>query len=291
MSTKIGFIGMGIMGVPMARNILDAGYPVMVYNRSADKTATLAEAGAQVGATAHEVSQWSDILIVMVTGPVAIDELMTGDNGLLSAKNPAKTIVNMSTVSPAYSQRLSQALQKQGIALIEAPVSGSKKAAEDRILVILAGGPQQTIIDLEPLLLTMGKCVVYCGETPNGSHMKLMINLLLGIVMEGLGEAINFGQKCGLSTEAMLAAVQAGAMSCGLFSLKSEMFKTNTFPPQFPLKHMAKDIRFVLQNADESGAAIPVGHVIFQLYRQAMGRGLGDEDFAAVKKVIEKMSH
>ena len=121
----------------------------------------------------------------------------------------------------------------------------------------------------------MGKNVVYCGEVPHGAHMKLTINLLLGIVMEGLGEAINFGQKNGLTTEAMFEAVQAGAMNCGLFSLKSDMFKTNSFPPQFPLKQMAKDIRFVLQNADENGAAIPVGHVIFQLYRQGTGKRLG----------------
>ena len=291
MSKKIGFVGMGIMGVPMAQNIVRAGYPVMVYNRTMERTAPIAKAGAQVAATAQDVSEWADLLILMVTGPVAIDELMSGTAGILSARKPSKTIINMSTVSPTYSRRLSSTLQKQGITLIEAPVSGSKKAAEDGALVILAGGPHQTISELEPLFLKMGKTVVCCGETPSGSHMKLMINLLLGIVMEGLGEAINFGQKSGLTTETMLEAVQAGAMNCGLFSLKSDMFKTNTFPPQFPLKHMAKDIRFVLQNADESGAAIPVGHVIFQLYRQAMGRGLGDEDFAVVKKVIEKMSH
>jgi 3-hydroxyisobutyrate dehydrogenase-like beta-hydroxyacid dehydrogenase len=275
----------------MAKNLFTAGYPIMVYNRTAEKARALVDAGAQVAASAKDVSEWCDILIMMVTGPVAVDELLYGPNGILEAKAPARTIINMSTVSPTYSERLSENLLNRGIALIEAPVSGSKKAAEEGVLVILAGGPRQTIAELEPLFLKIGKKVVYCGDVPHGAHMKLAVNLLLGIVMEGLGEAINFGQKSGLSTETMLEAVQAGAMSCPLFSLKSDMFKTNTFPPQFPLRHMAKDIRFVLQNADESGAAIPVGHVIFQLYRQALGRGLGDEDFAAVKKVIEKMSH
>ncbi|NOX21048.1 MAG: NAD(P)-dependent oxidoreductase [Nitrospirae bacterium] len=290
MSHKVGFIGMGIMGQPMSRNILKAGYEVMVYNRTREKTLPLKEAGALVAETPAEVASWADVIILMLTGPEAIDAVLEGDRGLLSANPSGKVIVNMSTVSPSYSVQLNERLVQKGITLLDAPVSGSKKPAEEATLIILASGPEQAVRQLEPLLLTMGKKVVYCGEAGKGSSMKMMINLLLGIMMEALAEAINFGLKAGLSVDAMLDVVLSGPLSCGLFNLKTEMMKTDEFPPQFPLKHMLKDLRFVLQTADEKGASVPTGHTVFQLYRQAAGHGLSEMDFAAVKRVISEMS-
>jgi 3-hydroxyisobutyrate dehydrogenase-like beta-hydroxyacid dehydrogenase len=196
----------------------------------------------------------------------------------------------MSTVSPSYSQRVSELLKKHHIFFIEAPVSGSKKPAEDASLVILAGGDQKQVDRFEPLLLKMGKKVIYCGDVGQGSCMKMVVNLLLGIMMEGLCEAINFGQKCGLSMKHMQDALLSGPMGCGLFQLKSGMLESNEYPAQFPLKHMTKDIRFAIQTADHAGAAAPVGHAVFQLFRQGVGHDLGDLDVAAIKKVLEAVS-
>jgi 3-hydroxyisobutyrate dehydrogenase-like beta-hydroxyacid dehydrogenase len=139
-------------------------------------------------------------------------------------------------------------------------------------------------------MLTMGKKVVYCGPVPMGSKMKLAINLLLGAMMEALTEALNFAEKMGIDRGLYLDTVLAGPLGCGLFSIKKEMLLQGQYPTQFPLKHMLKDLRFALQEADSQGAALPVGHSIFQLYRQALGRGLGEEDFAAIKKVLEAIS-
>jgi 3-hydroxyisobutyrate dehydrogenase-like beta-hydroxyacid dehydrogenase len=290
MQPKVGFLGMGIMGQAMAKNILKAGYELMIYNRTPDKITALSAAGARVAVTQNEIADWAEIIIIMVTGPEAIDDLLSGLQGLLAGKIENKTVINMSTVSPRYCKELSGRLQNHSVTLIDAPVSGSKKPAEEGTLIILAGGSKEKITELEPLFLSMGKKVVYCGETGQGTNMKMAINILLGILMEGLCEAINFGQTCGLSTAAMLDAILSGPLACPLFNFKTEMLQTNSFPPQFPLKHMAKDLRFALERAEETGAAIPVARTIAHLFNQALSESLGDMDFAVVKKVLEDLS-
>ncbi|RPJ18120.1 MAG: NAD(P)-dependent oxidoreductase, partial [Desulfobacteraceae bacterium] len=218
------------------------------------------------------------------------DQVLDGPQGVLAGLDAGKTIVNMSTVPPSYSRHLFERLKTRSIAAIDAPVYGSKKPAEEGTLVILAGGPQAKVKEMEPLLLSMGKKVVYCGEAGQGSSMKMVVNLLLSIMATGLAEAVNLGQKCGLSTETILETVLSGPTQCPLFEFKKPMLISDNYGAQFALKHMAKDLRFILQTADETGAAVPAGHVVFQLYRAAMGRGLSDKDYAAVKKVIEAMS-
>jgi 3-hydroxyisobutyrate dehydrogenase-like beta-hydroxyacid dehydrogenase len=290
MSQKIGFIGLGIMGQPMAANILQAGFQLMVYNRTEEKTRRLAEAGAFVASTPAELCNWADVIIFMLTGPEAIDEILYAENGILSANPAAKTVINMSTVPPAYTRSLGNCLQPNNIIFIDAPVSGSKKPAMDGTLIILAGGPKETIDSLEPLFLSLGRKIVYCGEAGHGSAMKMTINLLLAVMMEGLCESLNLARQSGLDPGLVLDSVLAGPLGCGLFSLKSDMLKQDDFPVQFPLKHMAKDLRFVLQTADETGAAVPAAHAAFQLYRQGVSLGNGDLDFAAVLKTIEALS-
>jgi 3-hydroxyisobutyrate dehydrogenase-like beta-hydroxyacid dehydrogenase len=137
----------------------------------------------------------------------------------------------------------------------------------------------------------MGKKVIYCGETGQGTNMKMAVNLLLGILMEGLCETVNFGQACGLSVATMFEAILSGPLACPLFHFKEEMLKTNFFPPQFPLKHMAKDLRFALDTAGENGAAIPVGRTIAHFFNQGMSESLNNMDFAVVKKVLEELSN
>jgi 3-hydroxyisobutyrate dehydrogenase-like beta-hydroxyacid dehydrogenase len=290
MNQKIGFVGMGIMGQPMAANIRNAGYEIMVYNRTKEKTVPLAEAGALVADTPAVVTDWADIVIFMLTGPEALDAMIYGENGILSAQGPDKVVINMSTVSPAYTRTLANCLQAEGFFFIDAPVSGSKKPAIEGSLIILAGGRKELVKKLEPLFLTMGQKVVYCGDIGQGSAMKMTVNLLLAVMMEGLCESLNMAQQLKLETDLVLDTILAGPLGCGLFRLKNEMLRHNDFPVQFPLKHMAKDLRFVLQSADEAGTAVPAGHAVFQLYRHGVGLGNGDLDFAAVKKTLEALS-
>jgi 3-hydroxyisobutyrate dehydrogenase-like beta-hydroxyacid dehydrogenase len=290
MAQKIGFIGLGIMGRPMAANILKAGYELMVYNRTLSKTMALADAGAHIASTPAELIHWADVVILMLTGSEAVDAVLYSEQGILSAAPSGKVIINMSTVSPAYTRTLGKCLASSSIIFIDAPVSGSKKPAVEGTLIILAGGPRDTINNLEPLLLSMGQKVIYCGEAGQGSAMKMTINLLLSIMMEGLCESLNLAKQLNLDSDLVLNSILAGPLGCGLFDLKSNMLKKDEFPVQFPLKHMTKDLRYVLQTADESGAAVPVSHTVFQLYRQGVSLGNGDLDFAAVKKTLDAMN-
>lgn len=290
MTQKIGFIGLGIMGQPMAANILKGGYELMVYNRTAAKTVQLAEEGASVAASPGELAEWADVIIFMLTGPEAIDNMLYSINGILAAQLAGKTLINMSTVAPAYSRNLQQCLEAAGLTFVDAPVSGSKKPAVDGALIILAGGPQAKVKELEPLFLCMGQKVVHCGEVGHGSAMKMTVNLLLAVMMEGLCESLGLAKQLGLDPSLVLDSILSGPLGCGLFNLKKDMLLQNDFPVQFPLKHMAKDLRFVLQTADEAGASVPSGHAVFQLYRQGAGQGIGDLDFAAVMRTLERQN-
>lgn len=287
MSTDIGFIGLGIMGQAMAANILKAGYPLTLFNRTISRCEPLREAGARVAGKASLIADASDVIILMLTGEEAIDTILAGDEGLLAGDCAGKTLINMSTVSPAYSHSLAERLSAHQISVIDAPVSGSKVPAQQGTLVILAGGEEAAIQAQEPLLLSMGKKVIRCGPSGSGSDMKLAINLLLGIMMEGLVEATHLAERSGLSTETLLDAVASGPLSCGLFQLKEEMLKSGSYPAQFPFKHMAKDLQFVLASARENNAHLPLGSRLAELFSPASDPALMEQDFAAVKTLLE----
>jgi 3-hydroxyisobutyrate dehydrogenase-like beta-hydroxyacid dehydrogenase len=290
MKQKIGFLGLGIMGGAMAANILRAGYPLMVYNRTPEKCEPLAQQGAGVASTPLHLAQATDIIIAMVTGPEALNHLLWGPEGAAAAFNEEKVFISMSSVSPRFTREMAARLAKTGVMVIDAPVSGTKKPAEEGSLVILAGGDAEKIKALEPLLLTMGKKVIYCGDVGQGSMMKMFINLLLGIMMAGFAECLNFGRLGGLDFEAMLEVVSSGAMNAPMFQIKAANLREKNYPPAFPFKHLTKDAKFVVDTAYETGAPVPMGQMLLHLYRLGLAQGWGDEDISAIAKVMEHLS-
>jgi 3-hydroxyisobutyrate dehydrogenase-like beta-hydroxyacid dehydrogenase len=290
MKHKIGFMGLGIMGTPMAANLLKADYPVMVYNRSPEKAEPLVGRGAGLASHPKTLAQATDVIIAMVTGPEALQDLLWGPDGAGGAFNHSKVFINMSSVSPAYTRELAAELEPTGVTFIDAPVSGTKKPAEDGTLVILAAGPQDKVKELEPVFLAMGKKVVYCGAAGQGAMMKMFINLLLGVMMEGFAEALNFGRLGGLDFDAMLETAFSGAMNSPMFQVKAPLIKENNYPAAFPLKHLAKDCKFIVDTAFELGAPVPVGQVLLSLYRLGWAKGWGDEDISAIAKILEHLN-
>lgn len=287
---RIGFMGMGIMGQAMAQNLLRHKFPLGVYNRTAARCAILAELGARAAPSPRALAEASDVLIAMVSGPEAVYALLTGENGCARALDETKTFVNMGTVSPAYARELARAIEPLGATYVDAPVSGSKKPAEEGRLVILAGGDPGRIKALEPVFLAMGKAVVRCGGVGQGSMMKMAVNLLLGAMMLGLAEAAALARGGGLSLEALFAVLAAGPMQCGLFGLKEPMLKRRRYPAQFPLRHMRKDLRAVVDTAQDVGAYAPLAHAALNAFGAAASRGLGDADFAAVAELVRSLS-
>jgi 3-hydroxyisobutyrate dehydrogenase-like beta-hydroxyacid dehydrogenase len=290
MKQKIGFMGLGIMGTPMAANLLKAGYPVTVYNRTPEKAEPLVKQGAGLAPTPKALAREAEVIVAMVTGPEALDHLLWGPDGAGGAFNHQKVFINMSSISPAHTRELARELEPSGVIFIDAPVSGTKKPAEDGTLIILAGGPREKVQELEPLLGAMGKKVVYCGNAGQGSMMKMFINLLLGLMMEGFAEVLNFGRLGGLNMEAMLDVVFSGPLNCGLFQVKAPNLQNNSYPTAFPLKHMTKDAKFVVDTAFNLGAPVPVGQTILHLFRTGVAQGWGDEDLSAIMKVLEHLN-
>ncbi len=290
MESKIGFMGLGIMGAPMAARILKADYPLMVYNRTAAKAEPLAQLGAGIASSPRALAKKAEIIIAMVTGPEALFELLWGEEGAAAAFSPGQVFINMSSVSPSFTRELGKQLAPTGVSFIDAPVSGTKKPAEEGTLVILAAGKEEKVKELEPLFLTMGKKVIFCGRAGQGSMMKMFINLLLGLMMTGFSEALNFGRLGGLELEAMLETVFSGAMNAPMFQIKSPNFRDRNHPAAFPLKHLTKDAKFILDTAYELGAPVPGGQMLLHLYRVGVAQGWGDEDISAIIKVLELIS-
>jgi 3-hydroxyisobutyrate dehydrogenase-like beta-hydroxyacid dehydrogenase len=289
MTHKVGFLGLGIMGAAMAANIARAGYPLLVYNRTPGKAADLIALGASEATSPKALAASSDTILAMVTGPEALETLLWGADGAAEGLTAGKVFINMSSVSPRFSRELGSRLASLGAVFIDAPVSGTKKPALDGTLIILAGGPRENVDSLTPLLQTMGKKVVYCGDVGQGSMMKMAINLLLGGMMEAFAEMLSFGQTGDLDMGAMLDVVFSGPLNCGLFQMKAPLIREQDFPASFPLKHMAKDFKFVVDTGYDLGAPVPIAHMLLHLYRLGVGKGWGDLDFSAIWKLLEQL--
>ncbi len=287
MKEKIGFMGLGLMGYAMALNIAKAGRPLTVYNRTPKDLGKLVSLGVETAATPKSLAERSDVIISMVTGPEAINNLLWGKDGAAEAFDRNKTYINMSSVSPKFTTELGQKLAHSGVCFIDAPVSGSKKPAEDATLLILAAGAQDRVEALTPLFRTMGKQVVYCGGLGQGSMMKMANNLLLALMVEGLSETLNFGKKGGLSEEAMLEVILKGPLSCAIFQMKCQALTDGCYDPNFPLKHATKDLKFVIDTAYDIGAPVPVGQTLLDLYSTGVNKHWGDLDICAIVKVLE----
>lgn len=291
MTERIGFIGTGIMGGAMALNVIRGGYGVTVWNRTREKTAPHAEAGATVAENPADLADF-ETAILMLTGPEAVEAVLFDENGLLTTGNPAlRTLVNMSTVNPSFTRELARRLAERNVVLVDAPVAGTKKPAEDGELVVFAAAPDAAVDAVEPLLLTMGKKVLRCGDAAGaGSAVKMVFNHLLAAMLTGLAEALNLGERQGIPVDFLMDTILAGPLGCGLFQYKSDMMRSGEFPAQFPFKHMAKDIGFARETAGEVGAASPVADTLHELFQKGLEEGLGDEDFAAVRKVLAGMN-
>lgn len=288
MKKRIGFMGLGIMGRAMAANLLKAGFSVTVYNRDRQKMQPLAQQGALTADSPRQLADNCDVAMLMVTGPEAIDELLFGIEGAAEGL-AGKVCVNMSSVSPAYSRELEVSLEAEGVVLIDAPVSGTRKPAEEGTLIILASGPEQAVRDLDDVFKAMGRKVIYCGPAGQGSMMKMTVNHLLGVMMHAFAEALLFGERGGLSMDAMLETIQSGALACPMYQAKAPLIASGNYPASFPLKHMAKDLKYVLDTAYETGAQIPAAQAALGMYLLARERGLGDMDFAAVDRAMREV--
>ena len=285
---KIGFIGLGIMGGAMARNLAKAGYTVTVYNRTRQRTSEFADMGCEVSATTGALAKACDTVITMVSDPAALDAVLEGPEGVFSALAAGSTLINMGTMPVDYTFSLAQKCLAKGVIFADCPVSGSKPLAETAKLVILAAGERAQIEKLKPVLLAMGRAVVYAGPAPKATALKLCVNLIVAQMTTGLAEAAALGTVMGLDSELIFQTLgESAALNCGYFNAKKNNLIKRQYPPEFPLKHMLKDTRFMLEEARKAGLALPVTQAVEKLMNKSYNNGGGDSDLSIILKTLE----
>jgi 3-hydroxyisobutyrate dehydrogenase-like beta-hydroxyacid dehydrogenase len=285
---KYGFLGLGIMGQAMASNLVKADLEVIVWNRTSSKCEPLVKQGASYRETPAEVVADSDITFAMVSDPDAAKELCFGKHGVLEGIAEGKGYIDVSTVDPQTSTEISLAISNKGGSFLEAPVSGSKKPAEDGALVFLCAGDNSLYQEALTAFEVMGKKSFYLGEIGSGARMKLVINMIMGTMMTAFAEGVSLGEKSGLNMNDILEVLDQGAIANPMFRLKGPMMIENNFPTAFPLKHMQKDMRLALLMGDENNQALYTAGAANSSYIIAKNKGCDNDDFSAVLQAIRE---
>ena len=280
---RIGFIGLGIMGRAMAMNLFKAGFQVSVYNRTRERTSEFADKGCQVASTPRALAKMSDTVITMVADPAAMDAVLEGPEGVLSAFMGGNTLINMSTLSPDYTSSLAKKCFIAGVNFLDCPVSGSKGAAENAQLVILAGGDKAVTDKLAPVFKAMGRAVIYAGPAPAGTALKLCTNLVVAQLTTAITEAAALAEAQGIDPALVFDTLAENpALNCGYFALKKDNVLKKEYPPAFPLRHMLKDARFMLAEAARKNLELPVTAAVEKLLEKSYNSGYGEQDLSVV---------
>ena len=284
--TRVGFVGLGLMGAPMAQNLLRAGFPVSVWNRTAEKMEPLAAAGAAKAATPAAAARRADFVVVMVADDQALDSVIFGEEGLARGLKRGATLINCSTTSPGISFRAATALRSLAVHYLEAPVLGSTQAARDGRLQLLVGGPQADFEKAKPVLLALGKDVHYVGEVGKGATLNLAFNLLLAAMGQAFAEFFVLLRKAGIPFETAMEVLHVGPLDSPTFRLAEQAVVNAGGRPNFYLKHMLKDANLVGDLARQYDVPVPAASTARQVLVAAKNQGRGDDDATAVIEVM-----
>jgi 2-hydroxy-3-oxopropionate reductase len=290
MAEKVGFIGLGIMGKPMARNLLEAGVELTVYNRSPEKARGLGEAGATVATSPKEVAQTSDVIITMLPDSPQVKEVVAGENGVLEGIGEGSLIVDMSTISPVVTEELAEAVKKKGASMLDAPVSGGDVGAIEGTLSIMVGGEDSDFERARPLFEAMGKTVTHVGPVGAGQVTKAANQVVVALTIEAVAEALVLGSRGGVSPEKILDVLSGGLAGNKVIEVKREKFLSHTFDPGFRSELHHKDLGIALAAGREYGVVLPVTAIVDQMLLSMKKKGWGGEDHSALLRVIEDLS-
>ncbi|XP_022152652.1 glyoxylate/succinic semialdehyde reductase 2, chloroplastic-like isoform X1 [Momordica charantia] len=284
---RVGFLGLGIMGAPMAQNLIKSGCDVTVWNRTRSKCDPLINLGAKYQSSPQEVAASCDITFAMLADPKSALDVACAENGAASGMALGKGYVDVSTVDDATSKLISARIKDTGALFLEAPVSGSKKPAEDGQLIFLTAGDKSLYETVAPFLDIMGKSRFYLGDVGNGAAMKLVVNMIMGSMMAAFSEGMLLSEKVGLDPSVLIEVVSQGAISAPMYSTKGPSMIKSYYPTAFPLKHQQKDLRLALGLAESVSQSTPIAAAANELYKVAKSHGLSDQDFSAVIEALK----
>jgi 3-hydroxyisobutyrate dehydrogenase-like beta-hydroxyacid dehydrogenase len=289
----IGFIGLGTMGAPMALNLLNKGYEVVLYNRTRDRAESVAAGrpSATVASSPKEVARESDVVITMLGDDASVEAVYYGASGLFGALRAGMTVVDCSTVSPDLSRRIAADAEEHLADFLDAPVTGSKPAAESGTLLFMVGGREETLDSVRDVLAAMGRGVVHMGPSGAGSQTKLAHNAIAGIIGAGVAEGLALAAKAGVDPAKFLDVVGSGGAASRFLELKRDKLLQGDYSNQFSLKLMLKDLRLASALSDELQVPTPVLSATKELFQIGETRGLGELDFSAIVRCFEEWTH
>jgi 3-hydroxyisobutyrate dehydrogenase-like beta-hydroxyacid dehydrogenase len=289
---RIGFVGLGIMGSRMAANLRRAGAELTVYNRTRERAdAWAADHGGTVAQTPAEVGAASDVVITMVVDGAQVTEVLLGDDGVAKGAAPGSLCVDMSTIAPGDSRRIAAAVAERDIGFVDAPVTGSSPKAEDGTLTIMASGTRDDFQRALPLFEAMGELIVHVGEEVGlGEMVKLINNAVAAANAHTLAQALVVGRATGVDLDALTKVMAAGSGGSAMLALKSGPMREHDYTTLFKLEHMLKDVRLCLEEGQAAGVPFPAAAAVREALTAAMGRDLGDADFAAILEAVEGLA-
>ncbi len=290
MAMKLGFIGLGIMGRPMALNLRRAGHALWVYSRRAETMTPLADAGATACASPQQVAANADVTFIIVSDTPDVEQVILGDKGVIHGARPGSAVVDMSTISPAATRVLAGKLGQRDVEMLDAPVSGGEAGAINATLSIMVGGKDKTFQRVKPLFELMGKNIVHVGDHGAGQVAKACNQIVVSVTIQGVSEALTFARRNGVDAAKVRDALMGGSASSKILEVHGKRMLDNDFKPGFKVKLHQKDLRIVMEDAHQLGLALPAAAMVAQHLNALMGSGDGELDSAAIMKVIERMS-
>src|SRR5947209_382068 len=290
MTTTIGFIGLGIMGKPMAHNLMKAGYKLVVYNRSQAPVKELAADGATGADSPKAVASQSDVVITMLPDSPQVQEVMTGKEGVLAGAKAGTLVIDMSTISPVVTQEVAKAALAQGVRMLDAPVSGGDVGAQQGTLSIMVGGSAEDFEQAKPIFEVLGKTVVHVGGTGAGQVVKACNQIVVALTIEAVSEALVLGSKAGVDPAIIIKVLSGGLAANRVMEVRGPNFLQHNFQPGFKIALHHKDLGIALSAGREYGVALPVTAIVDQMLQALKQRGQGDQDHSAILTLIEDLA-
>lgn len=287
---RIGFIGLGIMGQPMARHLLNAGFPLTVHNRRQSVTDEFVAAGAQAAQLPREVAASSDVVITMLPDTAVVEEVLTGPDGVIEGAHEGLVVIDMSTISPVTTRALAGRLARGGVQMLDAPVSGGDKGAILATLSIMAGGPQATFQRCLPIFQALGRTIVHVGESGAGQVVKACNQIVVALTIEAIGEALVLGTKAGVEPKNILHVLGGGLAANRFMEQRGPSMLAHDFAPGGRVRFHHKDLGIALALARASGASLPVTALVDQMFASLEASGRADLDHSALLLYLEELA-
>ena len=288
---KIGFIGLGIMGKPMAGHLIDAGYELVVHNRNRDAVNELVGKGAAEAHSGKEVAEQSDIVITMLPDSPDVESVALGEGGIIEGAHEGLIFVDMSTIAPSVTTQVGEALAEKGVQSLDAPVSGGDIGAQNATLSIMVGGDEDTFNAVEPLFDIMGQSAILCGPLGAGQTVKACNQILVAVTIAGVSEALTMGTKAGVDPIKIVQVLSGGLARCGVLENRGERMVNGDFDPGFRIRLHYKDLNIIQKTSNDFGVPLPVTSEVFELFKTAMVKGRGELDHSGLLTIIEDMSN